>query len=775
MKHFSSVAWAAVLLLSSPLVSAAKLYVQPSGDDTKDCLTWGNACKTISRAVAVASANDTVNIAQGIYKFASVLSVDNKSLSFIGGFKLNVSSPTDTPNTPEGDKYSTIISADTDNNDTRDSLGITTSYSGINGSNTAKAVNLSNGNYHFENMTFTGFRGEQADSHGTVIFYDNSSLPNNTLTLQDVAVVGNINYSMGNVMAYTTSTNKVLVVMDDVLFENNRGDAGVALTLHGSAQGANISNSVFKGNVSVKDTYGWNYGVGAVWAQGGTTLNVSNSIFANNTATDSASAIQADGDLIVSNSSFSGNNSAGACAGAVKTAGLASIIYSSFYGNYGAGCAGGIQHGSATASSLSLYANLILGNTINSADRNINAPNGAINDKGYNLFGFGGVSQVTGTFTKHATSSFPTELKSEIVVGNGYYGGRSDSVKISKKSPAYNKIANDGILFYGVGKSAQYPFVSLSQAHGALKGFEGYSAGIYYFDLGGSYDSSSTPYVYIPGSGTAVFTSYVDDEGYVLAASADVNTPNSSAYSQTDNLALRTDAILRKAVFTHANFDVSEVRINSNSSGARGTFTGYSTSSNVLTKIKAFKTLPNTAETGGVWTVNYSSIGTNYFTGTARSAGDQNKDLDVEIYRANNASGITWAPALGKEALNSDVGAADELDLWVRGTSGVCNGIISTDARGLPRSDRVQAEEPVSSCDIGAFEFNDYYKIDCVDEDGLRPENTISKYSVGICFKDPNAVTPKTVIENFAGVTHPFYLVLLALTGIGLRRKRRTI
>lgn len=772
------------LTVSASLANSATLYVKTNGTGT-NCTSWADACATIAGAAGKAAAgvdpSYEIHIAKGIYKFTSTLSVtlsvSDKSLIFIGGYD----AATDTQ---VGDKFSTIITGDNDNNDTKDTRGITKSYSGINGTNTSKAVLLGTGSYTFKHMTFTGFKGAQADDHGTVIFYQNPTGANNTLTLNDVALIGNANYSMGNIMVYASSPNAAYVVIDDGWFENNAGDAGVVLTTHLNVPAATISNSLFKGNVSAKDAYpGWNYGIGAVWGQGSTSLKVISSSFSNNTASDGPSAIQADGPLEITNSTFADNISGQTAA--IKTAGVTTIRYSTIYSNDGNGSAlsGGIQHGNGAANSLSLFGNLILANKKAGVDSNIQAANGSIKDLGYNLLGYGGLSYVTGTFTKHANTEFPVVGEADIVVGHAYHGGQRESVKIKKAGPARNKIPNDGIPFYGVGKSADYPFTSLSQAHGALKSVSGYDAGVYFFDLGGSYDTSSTPYTYTAGAdANGQFATYVDDQGYVLMASADI-AQNAANYTQTSSLDLRADAILKSSVFSHAKFDVSEVRISAKSDGARGSFDGYSVSSNVISKIKAFQTLPNTAETGGTWVVTYSTTGKNYFTGTARAAADQSKSLAQEIYYANTAAsadGISWVPLSNKEALanitNTSAANFDSLDLWVRGNSGLCNGSLTNiDARGMPRSDRVSEEDPMSACDIGGFEFNDYYKIDCVDEDGLRPENTISKYSAGLCFNDPNAVTPKAVLENFAGAIHPFYLLLLAITGLGLRRGRYSV
>lgn len=770
MKKISRLLLLLIMALSvSSIANAAALYVKTDGNDTKNCSSWADACLTISRAVTVAVAGDEIRIAKGVYKFSTTLSISGKSLSFIGGYNAAIGKQ-------EGDKFSTIISGDKDNNDTVDTRGITVTYSNIVGNNTIKAVSLGDGSYTFKHLTFTGFKGAQADDHGAVIFYKNPIGVNNTLILNDVALMGNQSYSMGNIMAYAILPNAASIVIDDGWFQNNAGDAGI-VTTHQNISSLTISNSVFKDNVSINDGVNWDRGVGAVWAQSSTSLKVSNSLFSGNTATDGAAAIQADNTLEITNSTFFDNVSQGSAA--IKTASTTSIRYSTIYSNDGNGAAlsGGVQHGSTTANSLLLFANLILANKKSAVDQNIYSEDGTIKDLGYNRLGYVSLSYVTGTFTKQLTTIYPAKGESDIVVGAGYFGGLRDSVKIKKAGPAHNIVPNDGIPFYGVGKSADYPFVSIQQAHGALKRAD-YAAGYYYFDLGGDYDELNG-FTYTPGNGSLQFSTYVDKQGYVLIASADAINNTAAAYTTTDALALRSDQMMLQSVLAHAKFEFNEVRISSYSNGLRGTFDGYSKSSNVVSAIKSFISLPNPAMGGAVWNVTHSSSGINYFTGLSFGQ----TPLNQQIYHANGESGIHWIPTRPNEALlypgnpdsNSTPSFGDSLDLWVRSNSGLCDGSISSvDARGLPKSDRVDSSEFAANCDVGSFEFNDYYKIDCADEDGLRQENNYLKAKVGFCISDISDITPKALIDNIGAVT-PIHLLLLILTGgyLRLRQKQR--
>ena len=631
---------------------AATLYVQQAGDGSS-CDTWQKACTTIQAAVNLAASGDQIFIAKGIYKISTNgINVNGKNLRFVGGFNVGDESPAN-------DKFATVISGDVDNNDVVDDRGITLHYGDIVGTNSQRAANIGNGDFEFVNMTFTGFKGPVADHHGVVIFYANSSRPTNTLTLEEIAVLGNQSPSLGAVMMYVNSPNEGEFVMKNSLFEGNLGDAGAGLTLHNNVTKALVENTVFHDNHAKRDGVNWNRGVAALYAQStATDLTVQNSIFTSNTAEYGAGAIFSNGKLAVINSSFSNNsvqnpydensNDTGAlvlgrCAGAIAVHnGSATFTYNTFYNNTApAQCAGGIRHTLATASSLALLANLVLQNTPN----NITAPNAAITDQGYNILGADGVSGVSGTFSLNPDTVVPASgvVASAIVAGAGYYGGPGQSVRIVKNGPAHNKIPNDAIPFYGVGQTAEAPFVSLQQARGALVR-EDYLAGTYYFDLDGSYVEVDGVLTFQPGSvGAWIFSANLTAEGYMPLAD-----------------------------------------------------------------------LP----------AGYTEDGTE-----------------------TDGSGN------------------------IRGAVGVCSGGITTvDARGLPRSDKVPSDEPVSNCDIGAFEYNDFYRLDCLDEDGLRPENSLESAQVSWCFSDPTALTPRDILDNI-GSSNGLLLIIPGLLLV-LRRRR---
>ena len=55
------------LLLSGTIVAQTTYYVTTSGDDTKDGKSWGNAFRTLQKAIATTISGDQVWVAAGTY------------------------------------------------------------------------------------------------------------------------------------------------------------------------------------------------------------------------------------------------------------------------------------------------------------------------------------------------------------------------------------------------------------------------------------------------------------------------------------------------------------------------------------------------------------------------------------------------------------------------------------------------------------------------------------------------------------------------------------
>lgn len=160
-------------------------------------------------------------------------------------------------------------------------------------------------------------------------------------------------------------------------------------------------------------------------------------------------------------------------------------------------------------------------------------------------------------------------------------------------------------------------------------------------------------------------------------------------------------------------------------------------------------------------------------TNTAEDGYDASDATDV-FQAVMDAEG--WIRHAGALSTSEDYESEMRDDVkWIRAKqAGACSGIVSTDGRGMPRSDRVRSGELVAACDIGAFEYNDYYQLDCVDEDGMRPENNLNSFQAGWCFNPLDKdVNPMDVFENMGIGSFSWHwsLFLLAVLGFRLRVK----
>ncbi len=115
-------------------------------------------------------------------------------------------------------------------------------------------------------------------------------------------------------------------------------------------------------------------------------------------------------------------------------------------------------------------------------------------------------------------------------------------------------------------------------------------------------------------------------------------------------------------------------------------------------------------------------------------------------------------------------------DVIPNGTNG-CVTSAGYDERGFDRPDMVDVTDPeqkndVRKCDIGAFEFNNAYRVDCYAEDGLRPDQG-SGYGYYYC---PDGTTPSAgeLANNvFVGRVDYFMLFLLSMLGVARMRKQQ--
>lgn len=486
---------------------ATDYYVSAAAaDDSKDCSSWDKACKTIARAISKANTDgDVVKVAEGIYVPVNEI-MPVADISVIGGFKHGGS-------TSLSIDYPTIISGDPDAGDLDTVAGVTGDHENIQGTNRNRLFAITNHSFTLKNLTVTGF---DAVSHGSAIYFLANTAGTRKLQLESVRVIGNrsiISGSMGAVAIKVTDAGvDASLQVTDSVFKGNRGDLGGAISFESSLGTASalIESSSFTENDAVGGDKGWG---GAIYTDA--LLTVKSSLFDSNTATVFGGAIstQASNERHIVNSTFYGNkvlSAAGdAYGGAIRFSGddsngTKTIQYSTFYANTSKHLAGAIYN---QDSGIYFMGNLIMGNTVNTVEANIDSTV-ANRDEGYNLIGavsadgisVGGVAVTPSTTWLTGTGSSTATLTIDEIIETTLKdnGGFNKTLKIHSNSIARDKILNDGIVFFGQGQSAGSPFTSIKQATGALRKFESYAAGTYFFELEGQ-----------------AFSTNVDDDGYV--------------------------------------------------------------------------------------------------------------------------------------------------------------------------------------------------------------------------------------------------------------------
>ena len=785
---------ALVLGAGSPVI-AATFYLKTDGDDAKDCSTAAKACATLERVYSLTSekpigeANDEILIAEGEYKPEPCQLMVGHAVTFKGGYTPDFQKQQNAPS-------KTVITS-----------GGETGYCRL------FAVHSGPDRWlKLENMTLTGVTN--GDSHeGTILTFDaspggaNPELEGGWIELTNIIIAGNVMAQGSGAVKMALPTDK-LVVRNSV-FESNEGKAGIgggAIAIFGGD--ADISSTRFIGNkastggaiysnngtLTLKEVEFINNTSEVVTAQDGswgggainavsTSLTIDGALFEGNATNQRGGAIFLEfqnTEANILNATFYGNQSGDRAGAIANKDAVLSLKYSTLYNNQATTFGGGLVVFEDDAQT-ELLANLILNNKgLNSGgDENVVVWKSNIQtvDLGFNIFGYdneSGLKQVDASLVATASdqntifgttlsTTLATDTLSDVLAdvdGPVDNGGIVKTIRIVKGGPAYDQVPNDAADFYGRGQSTDYPFRSLQEAHSAMNRFD-YDEGRYYFNL--DLDKDGTP------DDTHVFSTIVDEKGYVLIASADKSTP-STTFIQVSDLGKQSNSILNVTLL--GEIDVDEVRLQS-SSGASGAFDAYTLNKAVTDKITANKTLLNN-KSGGDWIVTIGDQAVMDVDCTIT----EGALTDMKVYDGCDNAGLQWYE--GDKKVDYTTSEGDDLNLWVRSHAGLCDsGAIKTDARGLPRSDFQNPDDPAQngpahSCDIGAFEFNDGYQFDCYDEDGKRPENDLDLLggtgSAGVCFGgDITKATPKALLNNIGSI-NPFFLIVVALP-LFFRRK----
>lgn len=726
--------WAVALLamVSSTTAYAAEWYLAPDGNDGNACLDKETPCKTIQEVLKKLefSAGDKMLLRKGTYDLAGKTSGYGKvepdiAFEVYGGYD-------PTYKNRDEDASKTIL---------------TSSAASDNGRLFAFRAGR-NLPIIFDSVKFADFKQVGRTDSGLITTY-----------------TGNEGKNVGAWLKF-----------NNVIFENNEMTGAVAIDLATAGDILEISNSAFINNSSSSSAK-------ILYLREQTKAIVYNSVFSNNTLIGGGNVIYAKGaDLNLENVTVVGNTVTGSTiATSLYTSGAATLsCIHCTVANFDSTSTHYLVH-AADSSSISLKNSFIAsegGNTINFVNAN------QIKDLGYNAIGINGSSGVRDD--AHPASSSTSAINSEINLANIYKasdeniyevqvennGGAIPSLKPSSMtSSVIDRIPNDmPALLTGI--SPQTPFTSLAQAHNALKGYGHYKKQKYFFAIGGQ-----------------SFSTVVDNEGWVLVASGN-RLQMSGEYAETYNLEERADLILNRAVLEKSGFVFDEVKITTRDQQAVN-LDVRSASPKVISALKDFRMLPNNYVSSSEPDLPYGNGGWYPVSGglyiSHISPDDNNlsgqtndgvvKNLNQIIYEAKGKSqGIYWMPDNGGhiETLRPGMNTVD-FNLWVRSSDLFCGGIVSTDQRGMPRPKLVNPNDPnqyglVNDCDIGSFEWNNAYKLDCFDEDGERPENTIKETYVTFCINNLADVTPKAIIDNLGHITW-YYLALLSAVMLLRRRK----
>jgi hypothetical protein len=558
-----------------------------------------------------------------------------------------------------------------------------------------------------------------ASSHaGTVLTYDDSgggSYAGAWVKFNNVIISGNTTSTAGAI--YSTITR------DRIELTNTTVSTNVARTGNGAGIHMAAATSLLTINDSIIDTNAANGGLGGgIYLAAGVLSRLQNVTLYKNTAATSGGDIYA-----------TGADTSVHC------------VHCSVVGNTANESIRAIDPAKLYFKN-SLLVNASSGYTVRVTN------SGQFTSGGYNRWGinnnskFNGMTAPTTNNDAVNTQAAITDLLQSDIAMNG---GTLKSIKPAIASPLIDAIPH-GVAGLQVGVTPGNPFTSIAQASGAIAFYEAYEAGYYYFEIS-----------------SKAFRTYVDDEGFVLVATNSGAT-SPAAFSQDSVLTLQSDEILSADIL--AVLDVDQVKITAPDSKL-GDLDMRTYDATTITRLKANQTLPNNFDLGKkVWWGTHEA---NMSNATCTDWGHASPVLSNNIigHCGDGTQGLHWQGARGYETVTwATATPGDDMNLWVKSSAGNCDGSVTSDQRGLPRPDFVNPNDPnqygdLRDCDIGSFEWNEGYRLDCADEDGMRPEWNILAPKAGFCISDINDITPKALLDSL-GSFPGFWLLVLGLTGL---------
>lgn len=440
-----------------------------TGSDLNDCLTWATACKTISKGIDRASANNLkqVFVYEGVYRPASTIQLQ-AGINLYGGFGVDESTDPKPLRISDQNrvKYPTIISGDINGDDTATDDIVTavndiagtnlTTLLSANGQETDADKNIRIQGFILNAANNTGNAGALLVNDSRVEFFDNQVIANKAsngggiyaeggaqVAVAGVTFTGNTATDAGAAMYATGSGTRISVlgatiennnatnsgggvfanasselVLKAVTIKNNQSISGAGLYIEGAKLTVG-GLSVLEGNAATASG-------GALYAQGSQDLSIDQSTITNNSAgTDGGAMLLAVTGNSLINASYIASNTAQSGAAISHAAGSSVIKNSVLYDNAASNNGGAVFvfGGAPDLRQLTIYKNAATNNggglyrtggTLNIAGSIIidntaatggNA-HGTINDGGYNLVGFNGLSNLSGGAVFNGTDSF---------------------------------------------------------------------------------------------------------------------------------------------------------------------------------------------------------------------------------------------------------------------------------------------------------------------------------------------------------------------------------
>jgi hypothetical protein len=263
------------------------LYVATDGDDTKNCSTIANRCRTVQRAVEVATTGDEIRVSSGVYTDADTATLGyvvalNKTIALRGGYDgsfVNPPDPTANPTTLDAQRHGRVISITGDITPTIEGFIITGGDATGLGGILPGGQDAGGGIYcHLahpaiaDNVITDNIASSDTSVAGGGVYLsqcDRAILQGNTV-VSNTASTGGYGRGGGLGLEYSAATLSSNAIMSNTASTGGTGNGG-GLYLYLFGRNATLNNNVVVGNTG--STSGSGSGGGAYIQYGTVTLS----------------------------------------------------------------------------------------------------------------------------------------------------------------------------------------------------------------------------------------------------------------------------------------------------------------------------------------------------------------------------------------------------------------------------------------------------------------------------------------------------------------------